>query len=177
MNAERFSHTVLAASIPPGGKHVRIEANASERRRLADAVTIPEVTSLTADLEVKPVGDRAFSVRGVLNASVVQTDVVTLEPTAQEVVEEIDLTLRPAEDLSAGAKEGEALVDPSEATEADVYHEGRIDIGHVVTEHLALGLDPYPRAPGVVFDGYVEDDPKADPSPFAALASLKRSDD
>jgi len=177
MSAEPFCHFVLARNIPPGGKRVRIEASAAERRRLADAVDIPEVVLLTADLEVKPVGDRAFSVKGALHASVVQTDVVTLEPITQEVAEEIDVMLKPAGDVSVGAEDGETLAGAAEPEEADVYHKDRIDLGRIVAEHLALGLDPYPRGAGVVFDGYVEDDPKADPSPFAALASLKRSDD
>ena len=59
----------------------------------------------------------------------------------------------------------------------DVYRDGRIDLGAIVAEHLALGLDPYPRSPGVAFDGHIEDDPAADPSPFAALAALKSDKD
>jgi hypothetical protein len=51
-----------------------------------------------------------------------------------------------------------------------------IDLGEVVVEQLALTLDPYPRAPGAVFDpaalpGY--EAPEAEVSPFAALVKLK----
>jgi hypothetical protein len=40
-----------------------------------------------------------------------------------------------------------------------------------VTEFLILGLDPYPRKPGVVFQPPHDDKP--DPGPFAGLAKLK----
>jgi uncharacterized metal-binding protein YceD (DUF177 family) len=119
------------------------------------------------------VHDRSFSVRGTLAASVVQTDVVTLEPIAQDVAEEIDVTLMRAEGPAPRPRRPEILVDAVEADGPDLYRNGRIDLGAIVGEHLALGLDPYPRAPGVDFPGHVEDDPEADPSPFAALANLK----
>ena len=41
-----------------------------------------------------------FSVRGWLTAIVVQTDVVTLEPVRQEVAEEIEVMLMPAEEAA-----------------------------------------------------------------------------
>ena len=50
---------------------------------------------------------------------------------------------------------------------------GRIDLGAVTAEFLALGLDPYPRKPGVAFESGPGRDP-AD-SPFAALAKMKKS--
>ena len=49
---------------------------------------------------------------------------------------------------------------------------GRIDLGAVTAEFLALGLDPYPRKPGVAYEPAPERDP-AD-SPFAALAKMKK---
>ena len=47
---------------------------------------------------------------------------------------------------------------------------GRIDIGAVTAEFLALGLDPYPRKPEVDF-AYQEDSGRE--NPFAALARIK----
>ena len=49
-----------------------------------------------------------------------------------------------------------------------------VDLGAVATEFLLLGIDPYPRKPGAVFDA----PPAGDPSshPFAALAALKKGE-
>ena len=55
--------------------------------------------------------------------------------------------------------------------------DGQIDLGELAVVHLALGLDPYPRAPGAAFKApsWVEKDGKSEPeSPFAVLAQLKK---
>ena len=48
---------------------------------------------------------------------------------------------------------------------------GQIDLGALTAEFLALGLDPYPRKPGVDFNYRDPADEKD--SPFAALSKLK----
>ena len=172
--SDPFAFSVLAAQIPAGGKHFHIETTEVQRRAMAEALGIVGVEALTADVDVRPSGAESFAVRGALAATVVQTDVVTLEPLRQDVAEAIDLTLAPAREDSSPRKRAE---EPSEAEapdEPDVYRGGRIDLGAIVFEHLALGLDPYPKAPDAEFPGHVEDDAAAAPSPFAALAALKR---
>ena len=47
-----------------------------------------------------------------------------------------------------------------------------VDLGAVATEFLLLGIDPYPRKPGAVFDAPATGDPAG--HPFAALAALKK---
>ena len=114
--------------------------------------------------------------RGRLSAVVTQTDVVTLEPLRQEIEEDIEVTLKPAEP-SARKRDRRAVVgDASGDEEADLFYEGRIDLGAFVGELLAVALDPYPRAPGVAFEPHLEDAPTEDESPFAALRKLKRED-
>jgi hypothetical protein len=52
---------------------------------------------------------------------------------------------------------------------------GSIDLGAVATEFLLLGLNPYPRKPGVEFQP--PPDASSDEGPFAALAALKKDSD
>ncbi len=61
---------------------------------------------------------------------------------------------------------GETETEPSEP-----LHEGRIDLGAVATEFLLLGVNPYPRKPGVEFASPAS--VAAEEGPFAALAALK----
>jgi hypothetical protein len=175
--SEPFSVLLPVRQIPANGKHIRVEADEGQRRAIAEALEIVSVEALTAELDVGPIGADAISVRGALTASVVQEDVVTLDPVRQEVGETIDLTLVPAADDSLHKKRGPETIDVEDADERDVYRGGRIDLGAIVFEHLALGLDPYPRSPEVEFSGHIEDDPATAPSAFAALASLKRDKD
>lgn len=175
--SEPFSISVLVAQIPTGGKHFRIGPDEGQRRAIVEALGIVEVEQLKAEIDVRPMGAEAFSVRGALTASVVQTDVVTLEPVRQDVKEAIDLTLVPAAGDSPSRKRTPQQPEVEASDERDFYRGGRIDLGVIVFEHLALGLDPYPRSPDTEFSGHIEDDPAAAPSAFAALASLKRDND
>jgi hypothetical protein len=56
-------------------------------------------------------------------------------------------------------------------------------MGEVVTEAVALALDPYPKRPGVSFDDVVEDEPASEPgkdtetNPFAGLETLRKGKD
>jgi len=47
---------------------------------------------------------------------------------------------------------------------------GRIDFGALTAEFLALGLDPYPRKPGIAFEPVVVGE---DAGPFDALRRLR----
>jgi hypothetical protein len=176
VTSDPFSYAVLARDIPPGGKRFRVEADAAERESLALALDIPAVAALSGELEIHPVASRGFRVRGRLEAQVVQNDVVTLDPVTQAVAEEVDVTLMPAEAVGARPSRGEVFVDAAEEDGPDVFHNGRIDLGVILSEHLALGVDPYPRAADTRFAGHVESDPATDPSPFAALKALRDRD-
>lgn len=174
-NASPFSFAVALGQIPARGKHFLIEPDESARRAIADALRIVEIGELSAELQVTPAGADAYSVRGPLSAAVVQTDVVTLDPVHQEVRESIDLTLVPAEAAATGTfGVTQSLADLDVPEDRDVYRDGKIDLGEIVIEHLALGLDPYPRSPGVEFPGHEEGTGELKASPFAALATLKR---
>jgi hypothetical protein len=50
-----------------------------------------------------------------------------------------------------------------------------VDLGAVATEFLMVGIDPYPRKPGVVFEP--PQTPDAGSHPFAALAALRSGRD
>jgi hypothetical protein len=179
MSAEPFSYVIAIGSIPREGASVRISANVEERRAVAEAMKIPDVLLLEGDLRIEPAAGAAFRVRGVVHAVVVQSDVVTLDLVQQEISEEVDMLLHPAGTgaRAAAARRPTAWVEAAEGEERDLYYDGRLDLGRIASEHLAIGLDPYPRAAGVEFGGYTEDSPPREASPFAKLAQLKPSDE
>jgi hypothetical protein len=109
-----------------------------------------------------------------VSATVGQACVVTLEPLASDVEEAIDLVFAPPSAIKrdgegAGAEER----NPAESwSEPEPLIGGTVDLGALATEFLILGLDPYPRKPGAVFQPPGE--ASSDEGPFAALAELKR---
>ena len=54
--------------------------------------------------------------------------------------------------------------------------DGRIDLGALTAESLALALDPYPKKPGVEFEPPAVDGTSEGESPFAVLSRLRERD-
>ena len=173
MNPE-FSRPINVEDIPTAGRTWVLEATADECARLAQRFAIQGITSLTAKVKVKPAphGD-TIRVSGSLTGTVVQSCVVTLTPITQQVEEEFSVSSSPAvggEDPAA-----ELEIDLSADDPPDPIIDGIIDLGEVCAEHLALGLDPFPRSADAEYvDKTIGCDDVAEvkPSPFAVLANL-----
>jgi hypothetical protein len=168
-----WSVPMMVAQIPEHGLHRDIEANAAERDAMAAVAGLRDVSSAQASLDVTPIPDGRVHVVGRVWARIGQTCVVTLDPVDNDIDEAIDLIFAPASQIrelaeSVDDTEGEAEVpDPPEP-----IVDGAIDLGRLATDALFLGIDPYPRKPGVVFEPpAVPVDPED--HPFAALKALK----
>ncbi|WP_181707183.1 DUF177 domain-containing protein [Chthonobacter rhizosphaerae] len=159
-------------ALPAKGTTVVIEANEAERAAIARDIDILAVDRLTATFLVAPWRKHGVKVTGEVRGTVRQECVVTLEPVVEEVFETVELTFLPESEI--GPVSDEIEIDPEAADPPEALEGNTVDLGAIAAEHLALGLDPYPKAPGVTFDGLIEDDGSADAvTPFAALASLK----
>jgi uncharacterized metal-binding protein YceD (DUF177 family) len=171
MNQEpAWSHPLKIADLPPEGAALKLVPGEKERAALAHYVGVIAVPALVADVKATPDGIGGVVIEGELAATVRQTCVVSLEPFDNAVNEHIALRFLPesAADFAI-AEDGGDERDP-----ADVIRDGVVDLGMLVTEFLALGVDPYPRRPGAVFaplDIAAGDEAS---SPFAALAKLKQ---
>jgi hypothetical protein len=165
---------VMVAQIPDTGLHRDIEADALACKAMADLAGLREVLSARASFDVTPKSDGRFQVVGQVSARIGQTCVVTLDPIENEIDEAIDLMFAPPEQIPALAD----LVDDDIESETEIRDppepiiNGVIDLGRLATDALLLGVDPYPRKPGAVFEPQVA---AADPEdhPFAALKALK----
>ena len=141
---------------------------------LAQAIGVDRILSCSALFHVVP-RRKTVDVTGEVRAAVVQTCVVSLEPFETEIVEPITARFAEGEALQTKAPpatdEEEGSVGMVDLPDPIVG--GMIDLGTVAQEFLAIGVDLYPRKPGVSFK------PPADGgvvTPFAALARLKDSD-
>lgn len=166
-----WSVPVAVADIPEPGRHTDIAADDGARAAIAKVAGLAALPRLKAEFDLSRLGSDGLRLAGRVQATVVQNCVVTLEPIENEVDEAVDLVFvaqppSPAE--TAGPPDADAA-DPPET-----LRDGVVDLGAVATEFLLLGLDPYPRKPGAVFDA----PPAGDPSshPFAALAALKKGE-
>lgn len=166
-----LSRPIRIEGVGPAGSKLKVAPSPEELRALADANGLQAVERLDAELDLVRDGRSSLRVRGRLEADVVYSCVVTLDPVPGHVSEEIDVCFRdgPSFDAAGGEVRMEAE-DPPEPAPG-----GMADVGAIVAEYLTLGLDPYPRAPGANLDDVA---PRAtQESPFAALRQLKTARD
>ena len=169
-----WSVPLAVIQIPDTGLARDIEASAAERDAIARLGQLPGVAFAKASLVVTPIGNGHVHVVGRVQGRVTQTCVVTLDPIESDLDEPIDLMFAPAsqirdlaESIDDAVKSAEETPDPPEPID-----HGVIDLGRLATDALFLGLDPYPRKPGAVFD-LPQAPPDPEDHPFAALKALK----
>ena len=155
---------------------VTVTADASELVELAEFDGLDRVDRLDGRFRLARHG-ASVHVTGEIEAEVVQTCVVSLEPFPVVVRETVDIRYAPeseVEDLEAALARmsGNDFEDVAEADDVpDPIVDGRIDLGALAAEFLVLGLDPHPRKPGATFAAETIGDQTdtANVSPFAAL--------
>lgn len=169
-----WSFPVLVTQLPEAGLHQELEANPAQRGQLAVAAGVNAVLQAVATFDVIPEAGGIVNVSGTIRARVEQTCVVSLEPVENDIEEAITAIFAPPSQISTSTKsiqkeqgEDAEIPDPPEP-----IVNGAIDLGKLASEFLVLGIDPYPRKPGVAFvPPKTPDDPEE--HPFAALKALK----
>jgi hypothetical protein len=169
---------VMVDRIPETGLHREIEASEREREAMAELAGLREILSARASFDVTPRSGGRVHVAGRVQARVGQTCVVTLDPMESEIDEDIDLTFAPeAEarrlaDLIAEGQDSETADESEVPDPPEAIVGGVIDLGRLATDALFLGIDPYPRKPGAVFEAQLAA-PDPEDHPFAVLKALQ----
>jgi uncharacterized metal-binding protein YceD (DUF177 family) len=164
-----WSVPVRLDEIPDTGLRLDLEADAATRAAVAAAAGVDEVARLHAGFDLARHGRDGLRVVGGVSATVRQTCVVTLDPLENEIDEAIDVVFAPASAVAAKGDEANLAADAADPPE--VLIDGTLDLGAIATEFLILGIDPYPRKPGAVFEP--PPNPDDGSKPFAALAALR----
>ena len=177
-----FSRIVKTDELVKGKEKVTVEATENERAELAKRFELISIDSLRAELEVKTASNGEVTVRGPMAARIVQSCVATLEPVPEQIEDTIEVLFSPhvsEEDMPSNPDD---LEDLSEAElmalleQPEPLVDGKIDLGEVVAQFLAVAMDPYPRKDGAEMPDSVQSEEEAEadkPNPFAQLAGLK----
>ncbi|MBZ9938221.1 DUF177 domain-containing protein [Mesorhizobium sp. BR1-1-16] len=172
-----FSRLVDVRRINESGRTERITANADECAAISTAFGILGLSRLEAEIKIRPWNRVGLELDGRLIAEAVQACVVTLDPVPEQIDQRFSLTFLPPEAQAADPKtvaEAEVIVDVDAEDPPDPLTGNTLDLGAIVTEQLALALDPYPRAAGADLAKALAEDVDGSTSPFAALSQLKR---
>lgn len=159
-----------------------IAADGHERAALARRFGLDSLEELTASVTLTKFADaRRVRLSANFSADVVQSCVVTLEPVPSRIEDSFVLV------YDEDARGAEIVVILKGRNSPEPLSGNAIDVGEAVAEHLALALDPYPRAPGAELPAFglaaggaeeaKENDDTAGEvsgSPFKELAKLSR---
>ena len=178
-----FSRPVDVSRLGKAGRRESIEATPAELKALAARMKLPAIHSLSARLEILPWKKGKIRVHGQLRASLDQECVRTLDIFTSTLEAPVERLYAPDEGMTARRAEDarEVEIDPLAEDEPDTLRGGKIDLGELVAETLALSLDPWPKKPGTDFTDYSTDgkaaaEPGKKPSPFAGLEALRKKD-
>jgi Large ribosomal RNA subunit accumulation protein YceD len=166
---------VVVDDIAEDGQDFALVADANARAEIARMAGLRDLTRLEADFRLTLHGIGGLRVIGRVSATAGQNCVVSLEPLANEIGEDVDLLFmpKPSAELTAAENETDDYRTDANRDEPEPLIGGVVDLGAIATEFLILGLDPYPRKPGVVFEP--PQDPKPGSGPFAALAGWSKA--
>ena len=175
MIAPEFSRPIALDRIGLKEKSYEISADGKERAALAERLGIPAVNSFDATIRLRLTGGGTLvRLSGHVRAELTQICGVTLEPIPTSVAEDFSRVYS----VEAGDEMAEVVIEMDEDDVPDPIEDGHIDMGEAAAEHLALAMDPFPRAADAAFDSPEEppEEPEVKPSPFAGLAAMRKKE-
>ncbi|WP_417806104.1 YceD family protein [Thalassospira lucentensis] len=166
------------------GKKEKLTIKASDKEcaALAKRFELISIDSLQADLTILVASNGEVTVRGPMQADIVQRCVTTLDPVPEKVEDDVEVLFSPhvsEDDLPSNPDDLEDLSEDELMALLDQPEplvDGKIDVGEVVAQFLAVAMDPYPRKQGAELPEAVLVEEEAEeerPNPFAKLAGLK----
>lgn len=168
--APPLQHMFDLGDLSHAGSEVTVKAKGDELAQLAKWASVDAVRSFQAIVGLRRISQTQFGFEADLEADVVQSCVVTLEPVESHLARHIsrELYLAPRRPV----EEGELTLAAADDDVPETITSPDYDLAGPLLEEFVLAIDPYPRKEGVAFA------PPSNPgetqeSPFAVLKALK----
>jgi uncharacterized metal-binding protein YceD (DUF177 family) len=165
-----LQHMFDLGDLSQAGSTVTVEAGGDELARLAGWAGVDAVRAFRGTVNLRRLSQSHFNFDADLEADVVQSCVVTLEPVTSHITRHVtrDLQLAPR----FPTEEGELTLAAGDDDVPETITSLDYDLAAPLLEEFALAIDPYPRKEGAAF-APPQDPGDARESPFAVLKSLK----
>ena len=148
-----FSYPLQIDELNQGEQSYMLRADKAQLETLKEILQVPAVNYFEADIKLK-----------------FQISVISLEPFDRAYKTDFALTF----DTNATYEQIRELDEDIEADIPDIVIGGRIDLGDIAIEQLALVMEDHPRQDGEEFSPLIEDDAPLRENPFAILSKLKK---
>lgn len=170
---KEFSYPLTVAELPLSEQRYRLEASSSDLSFFADVLQVREVKYFVADFRIKPDHHSSvLPVSGHIKTELVLQSVISLEDFSRVYDFDFSTLFDTRATLESQKEEG----DDWDKDTPEIVVNGKIDLGDIAIEQVALRLDDYPRKAGEEFSftsEFDEGDTGAE-NPFAVLAKLKK---
>ncbi len=166
-----FSYPLKIEDINQGEQTYKIRANKVQLEVLREILQIPAVNSFEADIKLifqKKKG--ILDIKGEVRANLRLMSVISLEEFDKEYKSDFSLIY----DTNASYEQIREMDEDIEDDVPDIVIDGKIDLGDIAIEQLALVMEDHPRKEGEEFTSIIEDDSEVRENPFAILSKLKK---
>ena len=166
-----FSYPLQIDELNQGEQSYILKADKAQLETLKEILQVPAVNYFEADIKLKFQKKRGIlDVSGQVRAGLGLISVISLEPFDRDYKTDFTLTF----DTNATYEQIRELDEDIEADIPDIVIGGRIDLGDIAIEQLALVMEDHPRQDGEEFSPLIEDDAPLRENPFAILSKLKK---
>lgn len=166
-----FSYPLQIDELNQGEQSYMLKADKAQLETLKEILQVPAVNYFEADIKLKFQKKRGIlDVSGQVRAGLGLISVISLEPFDRDYKTDFTLTF----DTNATYEQIRELDEDIEADIPDIVIGGRIDLGDIAIEQLALVMEDHPRKDGEEFSPLIEDDAPLRENPFAILSKLKK---
>jgi uncharacterized metal-binding protein YceD (DUF177 family) len=174
MNRPPLERFFDLGDLSQAGSEVVVEASPADLPGLAQWAGVEAVNGFKAAVSLKRLSQSRFTFEADLEADIVQSCVVTLEPVPSRLACHITRELHLASRLPRGlkAEAGELTLSAGDDDVPETITSLDYDLAAPLLEEFVLAIDPYPRKAGSAFAVPPEQASKPQ-TPFAALKSLK----
>ena len=169
---KEFSFPLIVEDLPQTEQRYKMNANADNLQYVAKILQVPEVKFLEADFVVKNNHRNSIlNVSGHIKTSIIIQSVISLENFKQDY----DFDFSTDFDTKATLDSQKEDEDDWDKEIPEIVVGGKIDLGDIAIEQIALRLENYPRITGETFNFKPDFDVNERPdNPFAALSQLKK---
>ncbi len=166
-----FSYPLKIEDINQGEQEYKLLANKAQLETLREILQVPAVNYFEADIRLKFQKKRGIlNVSGQVRASLGLISVISLEPFDRDYKTDFTLTY----DTNATYEQIREMDDGIEIDVPDIVIGGKINLGDIAIEQLALVMEDHPRQAGEEFSPQIEDYTPLRENPFAVLSKLKK---
>ncbi len=166
-----FSYPLKIEDINQGEQTYKLRANKAQLETLREILQIPAVNYFEADIKLTFQKKKGIlDVSGEVRAGLTLISVISLDEFEKEYKSNFNLTY----DTNATYEQIREMDEDIEDDIPDIVIDGKIDLGDIAIEQLALVMEDHPRKDGEEFTSVIEDDSPVRENPFAVLSKLKK---